>query len=76
MFRVLCWAHQFASTTMSSGVVEMLEKLLDKFVDERTTLEKEDPSPPYLKATASAADLSKPPKMSEDRWRPMNGSNS
>merc|ERR1711865_152727 len=26
----------------SSGVVEMLEKLLDKFVDERTTLEKEE----------------------------------
>merc|ERR1719398_671675 len=25
----------------SSGVVEMLEKLLDKFIDERTTLEKE-----------------------------------
>merc|ERR1719262_388529 len=26
----------------SSGVVEMLEKLLDKFIDERTTLEKEE----------------------------------
>jgi hypothetical protein len=26
----------------SSGVIEMLEKLLDKFVDERTTLEKEE----------------------------------
>jgi prefoldin subunit 5 len=26
----------------SSGVIEMLEKLLDKFIDERTTLEKEE----------------------------------
>merc|ERR1711865_1056581 len=26
----------------SSGVVEMLEKLLDKFIDERTNLEKEE----------------------------------
>jgi hypothetical protein len=26
----------------SSGIVEMLEKLLDKFIDERTTLEKEE----------------------------------
>merc|ERR1719321_2033138 len=26
----------------SSGVIEMLEKLLDKFLDERTTLEKEE----------------------------------
>merc|ERR1719408_1217581 len=26
----------------SSGVVEMLEKLLDKFIDERTALEKEE----------------------------------
>merc|ERR1711881_517740 len=26
----------------SSGVVEMLEKLLDKFIDERTTLQKEE----------------------------------
>merc|ERR1719440_950072 len=28
----------------SSGIVEMLEKLLDKFIDERTTLEKEEMS--------------------------------
>merc|ERR1719201_1060965 len=26
----------------SSGIVELLEKLLDKFIDERTTLEKEE----------------------------------
>jgi len=26
----------------SSGIVDMLEKLLDKFIDERTALEKED----------------------------------
>merc|ERR1712054_355112 len=26
----------------SSGIIEMLEKLLDKFIDERTTLEKEE----------------------------------
>merc|ERR1719310_2504996 len=26
----------------SHGVIEMLEKLLDKFIDERTTLEKEE----------------------------------
>merc|ERR1719454_687484 len=26
----------------SSGIIEMLQKLLDKFIDERTTLEKEE----------------------------------
>ena len=30
------------SEIQSSGVIEMLEKLLDKFIDERTTLEKEE----------------------------------
>jgi len=32
----------------SSGVVEMLEKLLDKFIDERTTLEKEEMNSKHL----------------------------
>ena len=32
----------------SHGVIEMLEKLLDKFIDERTTLEKEEMNSKYL----------------------------
>jgi len=42
--RITSAQRKFANSYefQSSGVVEMLEKLLDKFVDERTTLEKEE----------------------------------